>query len=91
MEFGVYLTILRELDIPYQKVKMIKVNDCFFTLPEMHPILLCCDGASRGNPGIAGYGFIGRNHEGDFVIAENGNIGIASNFMAELIVIIRAL
>ncbi|XP_026435168.1 uncharacterized protein LOC113332883 [Papaver somniferum] len=37
----------------------------------MDETLLCRDGAFRGNPGQAGYGFIVRNHIGNVVYAES--------------------
>lgn len=42
------------------------------------------DGASKGNPGQAGYGGIIRNHEGTPLILYYGNIGWDTNNFAEL-------
>ncbi|XP_026428348.1 uncharacterized protein LOC113324243 [Papaver somniferum] len=57
----------------------------------MDETILCCDGASRGNPGKAGYGFVVRNHIGNFVYAESGGLGVLANYIAEFIASIRAL
>ncbi|XP_026410895.1 uncharacterized protein LOC113306135 [Papaver somniferum] len=65
--------------------------EIFFYLPNENELLLCCDGASRGNPGIAGYGFVVRNHFGSFIFAESGGLGITTNYVAEFISCIKAL
>ncbi|XP_026399022.1 uncharacterized protein LOC113294859 [Papaver somniferum] len=59
-----------------------------FELPLINQILVCCDGASRGNPGSAGFGFVCRNYEGAFLYAEARGLGITTNFIAELLAII---
>jgi ribonuclease HI len=41
------------------------------------------DGASRGNPGDAGIGFIVRDEAGNVVLEESGYIGRATNNVAE--------
>ncbi|XP_026411022.1 uncharacterized protein LOC113306282 [Papaver somniferum] len=48
------------------------------------------DGASRGNPGVTGYGFVCRGDQGEFMYAESKGIGIATNFIAEVMTIIGA-
>ncbi|XP_026384764.1 uncharacterized protein LOC113280338 [Papaver somniferum] len=72
------------------KVKYIRIQAIFFSLPIRPNILLCCDGAARNNPGEAGYGFIGRDSAGGFVIAVAGGMGIASNYMTEIFAVIKA-
>ncbi|XP_026420220.1 uncharacterized protein LOC113316217 [Papaver somniferum] len=67
-----------------RKVKTAKAIKCFFSLPEPDNLLFCCDGASRGNPGNAGYGFIVRDNSGSFITAECGGLGISTNFIAEI-------
>ncbi|XP_026451430.1 uncharacterized protein LOC113351705 [Papaver somniferum] len=72
-------------------MKQPKIIELFFYLPSNEEILLCCDGASRGNPGIAGYGFVVRNQYGDFVFAESGGLGVITNYIAEFIASVIAL
>ncbi|XP_026451383.1 uncharacterized protein LOC113351656 [Papaver somniferum] len=55
---------------------------------QTNQIPLCCDGASKENPGMAGYGIIARNSVGDCVIAIAGGMGIATNFFAEIMEIL---
>ncbi|XP_026459608.1 uncharacterized protein LOC113360302 [Papaver somniferum] len=54
------LQILNFLELECRRVKTVKVTEIFFYLPDPSYFLICCDGASRGNPGAAGYGFICR-------------------------------
>lgn len=49
-----------------------------------------CDGASRGNPGDAGYGFICRDSGGGVLVASAGGLGVATNFQEEIFAIINA-
>ncbi|XP_026452140.1 uncharacterized protein LOC113352542 [Papaver somniferum] len=69
---------------------MSRIKEVFFSLPERNYLLLCCDGASKGNPGVAGFGFIGRNDSGDCVIAMSGGLGVATNYYAEIMVVLYA-
>ncbi|XP_026436161.1 uncharacterized protein LOC113334026 [Papaver somniferum] len=83
--------ILHCFQIQYSKVKRVRIIELLLCLPSDDEILMCCDGASRGNPGLAGYGFIFRNNSGDFVFAEYGGLGIVTNYIDEFIASIRAL
>ena len=49
------------------------------------------DGASRGNPGESGIGFIIRNNEGERVFSAAGYIGQATNNTAEYEALLRCL
>ncbi|XP_026417215.1 uncharacterized protein LOC113312692 [Papaver somniferum] len=53
--------------------------------------IICTDSAtSRGNPGPAGFGFIGRDMEGEVIGAATGRLGIATNFLAEVMAVLSA-
>ncbi len=41
------------------------------------------DGASRGNPGESGFGFLLRDEQGHLLLSESGYIGRATNNIAE--------
>ncbi|XP_026419871.1 uncharacterized protein LOC113315836 [Papaver somniferum] len=84
------LQVLKKFGFSCRKVKTSRVQEVFFTLPEMNYLLLCCDGASKGNPGSAGFGFIGRNSNGDYLIAMAGGLGVATNYYAEVMAILCA-
>ncbi|XP_026435849.1 uncharacterized protein LOC113333641 [Papaver somniferum] len=84
-------SIMLFFEIKYKKMKTPKIIECFFHLPEENYILLCCDGASRGNPGISGYGFVIRDCYGHFIAAESGGPGITTNFLDEVMGTLCAL
>jgi ribonuclease HI len=48
------------------------------------------DGASRGNPGPAAFGYVIR-HQGEAVLEESGYLGRATNNVAEYLALIHAL
>ncbi|XP_026439127.1 uncharacterized protein LOC113337746, partial [Papaver somniferum] len=82
------LKILKLFVLKTRRVKRLIVKEVYFHLPSQGKLLLCCDGASRGNPGISGYGIVGRTYTGEFVVAISGGIGISTNFYAEVIAIL---
>ncbi|XP_026413887.1 uncharacterized protein LOC113309613 [Papaver somniferum] len=66
------------------------VKEISFKLPQKNQLLLCCDGASRGNPRNSGYGIMAINDKGEVVVAIEGGLGISTNFFAEIMAIICA-
>ncbi|XP_026410456.1 uncharacterized protein LOC113305653 [Papaver somniferum] len=85
------LMILKIFGLSCRPVKQMKVVECFFHLPIPGCLLICCDGASRGNPSISGYGFICRTESGEVLCAEAGGLGIATNFIDEVLAIIKSI
>ncbi|XP_026452161.1 uncharacterized protein LOC113352566 [Papaver somniferum] len=69
---------------------MTNVKQCFFKFPARGQVLICCDGASKGNPGNAGLGFVARNDNGVCLRAASGELGIATNYLAEVMALIVA-
>ncbi|XP_026416500.1 uncharacterized protein LOC113311933 [Papaver somniferum] len=69
---------------------MQRIVEVRFILPAINNTLICCDGASRGNPGVAGYGFVCRSDQGEFIYAEAKGLGIATNFIVEVMAIVGA-
>ncbi|XP_026428609.1 uncharacterized protein LOC113324502 [Papaver somniferum] len=55
------LEILNFFRVKCHRVKMLEPVECFWQPPMHNQLLLCCDGASRGNPGVAGAGVVERN------------------------------
>jgi ribonuclease HI len=49
------------------------------------------DGASRGNPGPAGFGAVLRNHTGEIILMIAGSLGENTNNVAELTSLVRGL
>ncbi|XP_026398784.1 uncharacterized protein LOC113294614 [Papaver somniferum] len=82
--------IFRNFEIKKQPIKLQKIVELRFCLPEVNQILICCDGASRGNPRAAGMGFVCRGENGEFIYAESRGLGIATNIIAEIMAIIGA-
>ncbi|XP_026416724.1 uncharacterized protein LOC113312186 [Papaver somniferum] len=85
------LQILKYFNIGCRRVKDFRAIECTFSLPKPDIFLLCCDGASQGNLGCAGYGFIARDSEGKFIFAESVGLGISTNFVVEVLSVIGAL
>jgi ribonuclease HI len=63
----------------------------FWSPPPVDFIKLNFDGASKGNPGAAGYGVVFRNHQGHIILINAGNLGHSTNNAAELWGLIRGL
>ncbi|XP_026428840.1 uncharacterized protein LOC113324767 [Papaver somniferum] len=73
-----------------QPIKHQRIIEVSFFLPARDQILICCDGSSRGNPGAAGYGFVCRDEMGCCIYVEATGLGIATNYIAELMAITGA-
>ncbi|XP_026417322.1 uncharacterized protein LOC113312800 [Papaver somniferum] len=84
------LQILKTFKLSCRKVKITRIIEIYFQLSAKPFILISCDGASRGNPGDAGYGFVRRKWDGEFIYAMSGGLGIGSNFLAEIVAILCA-
>ncbi|XP_026443128.1 uncharacterized protein LOC113343004 [Papaver somniferum] len=56
--------------------------------PELNEILICCDGAARGNPDIAGAGVVERDSSCAVLGALSIGLGVTTNYLAELYAII---
>lgn len=52
--------------------------------------VLCYDGASKGKSGTSGYGFIGRESSGEFLVIVSGGLSISTNYYAEVLAILNA-
>ncbi|XP_026442694.1 uncharacterized protein LOC113342340 [Papaver somniferum] len=55
------LDLLNFFRVMHRKVKQVQPIECFWSPPNRDEILLCCDGAAKGNPGIAGAGVVVRD------------------------------
>jgi ribonuclease HI len=54
-------------------------------------LIIYTDGASRGNPGLASYGFTISNEDGGLVYEEGKYIGVTTNNVAEYQAVLSAL
>ncbi|XP_026396255.1 uncharacterized protein LOC113290881 [Papaver somniferum] len=84
------LQVLKYFGLKCRNIRISIIQTIFFNLPQVGKLLLCSDGASQGNPGVAGYGFIARNSEGECIVAIAGGLGIAKNYYAEVLAILFA-
>lgn len=57
----------------------------------MKKLYINSDGASRGNPGHSGYGFIIKDENGIILHQEHGYLGIATNNEAEYHAVLKSL
>ncbi|XP_026416392.1 uncharacterized protein LOC113311808 [Papaver somniferum] len=88
---GMYdMNILLYFGITGVKTQCTQVKQCHFKLPSRNQILICCDDASKGNPGNAGFGFVAKNEIGDCVGAASGGLGLAINYLAEVMALVMA-
>ncbi|XP_026378657.1 uncharacterized protein LOC113273104 [Papaver somniferum] len=78
------MEILDFFRVKCRKVKMLEPVECLWQPPMQNQLLLCCDGASRGNPGVAGAGLVARNSACEVVGAMCVGLGVISNFLVEL-------
>ncbi|XP_026450704.1 uncharacterized protein LOC113350801 [Papaver somniferum] len=84
------LQILKSFDLKCRSVKSTRIREIYFFLPHPSFIMTCCDGASRGNPGDAGFGFICIQGIGEYIYAMAGGLGVATNFVAEVFAVLCA-
>ncbi|XP_026451053.1 uncharacterized protein LOC113351250 [Papaver somniferum] len=83
--------IFKNFELKNQPIKLQKIIEVRFYLPEVNQTLICCDGASRGNSRAACFGFVCRGEKGEFIHAESRGLGIPTNFIAEIMAIIGAV
>ncbi|XP_026399656.1 uncharacterized protein LOC113295542 [Papaver somniferum] len=78
------LQILNFFRVKCRRVKFMDPLECRWYTLVHNQILLCYDGTSRGNPGVAGAGVVARNANCEVFGAMCIGLGVISNYMAEL-------
>ncbi|XP_026454896.1 uncharacterized protein LOC113356096 [Papaver somniferum] len=68
----------------FKSVKFVQPVECFWHPPDQNELQLCCDGAARGSPGIAGAGVVSRDASCNVIGAMSIGLRITTNFLAEL-------
>ncbi|XP_026398925.1 uncharacterized protein LOC113294763 [Papaver somniferum] len=71
-----------------RRIKFQSIKLCHWSPPSPGFIMFCCDGASVGNPGCAGFGVVIRDHLCQVLGVITGGNGIATNYIAEVYVVI---
>ncbi|XP_026384054.1 uncharacterized protein LOC113279590 [Papaver somniferum] len=74
------LQVLLFFGISGVRAKITTVKQCFFKMLELNQILISCNGAYKGNPGMAGLGFVARNSSGACIGVASGGLGLATNY-----------
>lgn len=77
------LSILNFFRVIHRKIKQIEPVECFWVPPEVDELMLCCDGASRDNPGVAGGGVVVRDTSYNVIGAMSIGLGTSTNYLAE--------
>ncbi|XP_026399751.1 uncharacterized protein LOC113295635 [Papaver somniferum] len=85
------LEILNCFGVRHRQVKLDQPIECNWNPPNRDELLLCCDGAAKGNPGRAGAGVVVRDADCNFIGAMSIGLGRTNNFLAELYGIIVGL
>lgn len=77
--------------VQHRRVKFSVPKECICVAPEENELMLCCDGAARGNPGRAGAGVVVRDSAATVLGAMSIGFGIQTNYLSELFCVIIAL
>ncbi|XP_026399670.1 uncharacterized protein LOC113295554 [Papaver somniferum] len=72
-------------------IEIYDVVECFWEPPDVGELLLCCDGAAKGNPGNAGAGVVARDASCTVLGAISIGLGVTTNYLAEIYGIIIGL
>ncbi|XP_026435090.1 uncharacterized protein LOC113332795 [Papaver somniferum] len=71
--------------------KLTTIRECVWLLPPRGVILFCFNGTALGDPGLAGFGTISRDHDGAVIGTISGGLGIASSYIAKSFSVIWAI
>ncbi|KAF9620424.1 hypothetical protein IFM89_012601 [Coptis chinensis] len=85
------LNTLKNLGLNTKARMAPKMLECYWYLPPRGIMKMNTDGAARGNPGIAGWGVVFRDHDGTVKGTYIGGIGVATNYVAECTSIIEGI
>ncbi|XP_026442651.1 uncharacterized protein LOC113342272 [Papaver somniferum] len=84
-------SVQRSQRVIHRKIKQIEPVECFWEPPEADELMICCDSASRGNPGVAGGGVVVRDTSSNVLGAMNIGLGTTTNYLAEVFAVIVGL
>ncbi|XP_026400442.1 uncharacterized protein LOC113296351 [Papaver somniferum] len=76
--------LLNYFRVKHRSVKFVQPMECYWQPPDCYELQLCCDGAARGSPGIAGAGVVSRHARCNVIGAMSIGLGITTNYLAEL-------
>ncbi|XP_026417309.1 uncharacterized protein LOC113312788 [Papaver somniferum] len=70
--------------------KFQSIKACQWSPPSSEFTLFCCDGASIGNPGVAGFGIVVRDHLCQVIGTLTCGLGTTTNYIAEVYPVVCA-
>ncbi|XP_026399720.1 uncharacterized protein LOC113295603 [Papaver somniferum] len=85
------LQVLSFFRVRHRKVKHDVPKECYWEPPRNDELMLCCDGAARGNPVRAGAGVVVRDANAVVVGAMSVGFGVQTNYLAEVFCVIVVL
>ncbi|XP_026455070.1 uncharacterized protein LOC113356215 [Papaver somniferum] len=78
------LRILDFFKVRHRQVKLHDPVECRWVPPEVDELMLCCDGAARGNPEVVGAGVVARDHDANVIGVMSIVLGVMTNYIAEI-------
>lgn len=60
-------------------MKEVTPIECLWIAPSADEVLVCCDGAAAGNPGVSGAGVVARNSDCECLCAAIFGLGVMTN------------
>ncbi|XP_026445236.1 uncharacterized protein LOC113345776 [Papaver somniferum] len=78
------LRILDFFKVRHRQVKLHDPVECRWVPPGVDELMLCCYGAARGNPGVAGAGLVARDHDANVIGAMSIGLGVMTNYIDEI-------
>ncbi|KAK2417490.1 hypothetical protein QL285_039786 [Trifolium repens] len=83
--------ILKHFNVTTHHPRTPVIKEILWQPPLINWVKCNIDGASKGNPGLAGCGGVFRNHDADLLYCFAEPLGIASSFQAELCATMSAI
>ncbi|XP_026443172.1 uncharacterized protein LOC113343065 [Papaver somniferum] len=78
------MVLLDYFRVVHRSVRHQQPIEVLWKPPDLNEILICCDGAARGNPGIVGAGVVARDSSCAVLGALSIGLGVTTNYLAEL-------
>ncbi|XP_026378707.1 uncharacterized protein LOC113273159 [Papaver somniferum] len=78
------IVLLDYFRVAHRRVKHQDPVEFFWNPPEDNELQICCDGAEKGIPGIAGAGVVARDAHCSVLGPMSIGLGVTTNYLAEL-------
>ncbi|XP_026459214.1 uncharacterized protein LOC113359857 [Papaver somniferum] len=80
--------VLNFFNLGQRSMKFRVIKECQWSSPNIGYPLFCCVGSVIGNPGMAGFGIIARNHNNQVIGTVSGGIRVATSYIADVLAIV---